>query len=79
MDIKNAFLHGHLDRDIYIEQPKSFISKSHTKFVCKLKKAMYGLKQAPKVWYVKITKFLVYSSYNVSPADSKLFIKAQNQ
>lgn len=79
MDVKNAFLRGHLDRDIYMEQPKSFICKSHTKFVCILKKAMYRLKQSPKVWYGKIAKFLVYSGYNVSSADSNLFIKAQNQ
>ena len=59
MDVKNAFLHGELDREIYMEQPKGFGSTSHLGFVCKLKKALYGLKQAPRAWYGKIAKFLL--------------------
>ena len=59
MDVKNAFLHGELDKDIYIEQPRGFESKIHLDYVCKLKKALYGLKQAPRAWYGKIGEFLV--------------------
>jgi hypothetical protein len=54
MNVKNAFLHGELDREIYMDQSQGFESKTHPEFVCKLKKALYGLKQAPRAWYGKL-------------------------
>lgn len=74
MDVKNAFLHGELDKEIYMEQPKGFKSKTQPRYVCKLKKALYGLKQAPRGWYGSIAEFLVQSGNSVAPADSSLFI-----
>ena len=76
MDVKNAFLHGELDREIYMNQPMGFQSQGHPKYVCKLRKALYGLKQAPRAWYGKIAEFLTQSGYSITPADSSLFVKA---
>ncbi|KAE8681718.1 hypothetical protein F3Y22_tig00111310pilonHSYRG00060 [Hibiscus syriacus] len=76
MDVKNAFLHGELDREIYMTQPMGFQSQDHLEYVCKLRKAFYGLKRAPRAWYGKIAEFLTKSGYSVTPADSSLFIKA---
>ncbi|KAE8733775.1 putative receptor-like protein kinase [Hibiscus syriacus] len=76
MDVKNAFLHGELDREIYMTQPMGFQSQDHPEYVCKLRKALYGLKQAPRAWYGKIAEFLMKSGYSVTPADSSLFVKA---
>jgi hypothetical protein len=70
MDVKNAFLHGELDKDIYMEQPRGFERKMHPEYVCKLKKALYGLKQAPRAWYGKISEFLIQSGFKVAPSDS---------
>ena len=75
MDVKNAFLHGELDKDIYMEQPRGFESKIHPEYVCKLKKALYGLKQVPRAWYRKIGEFLVHSAFKVAASDSNLFVK----
>ncbi|KAE8732274.1 hypothetical protein F3Y22_tig00002237pilonHSYRG01326 [Hibiscus syriacus] len=76
MDVKNAFLHGELDREIYMTQPMGFQSQDHPEYVCKLRKALYRLKQAPRAWYGKIVEFLTKSGYSVTPADSSLFVKA---
>ena len=51
MDVKKAFLHGELDREVYIKQPKRFESKTQLDNVCKLRRALYGLKQVPRAWY----------------------------
>lgn len=76
MDVKNAFLHGELDREIYMNQPIGFQNQDYPEYVCKLRKALYGLKQAPRAWYGKIAEFLTQSGYSVTPADSSLFVKA---
>ena len=44
MDVKIAFLHGDLDKEIYMEQPERFTIKGKEDYVCKLKKSLYGLK-----------------------------------
>ena len=55
MNIKMAFLNGDLEEDVYIKQPEGFSSSNGEHLVCKLKKFMYGLKQASRQWYLKIS------------------------
>ena len=50
MDVKTTFLNGYLDEDIYMEQPEGFIEKGKDNKVCKLRKSIYGLKQASRSW-----------------------------
>nr|GEX91841.1 retrovirus-related Pol polyprotein from transposon TNT 1-94 [Tanacetum cinerariifolium] len=50
MDVKTAFLHGSLKKDVYVCQPEGLIDADHPSHVFKLKKALYGLKQAPRAW-----------------------------
>jgi hypothetical protein len=52
MDVKNAFLHGDLSEEIYMEQPQGFVQDSS--LVCRLKKYLYGLNQALRAWYSKM-------------------------
>ena len=53
LDVKNAFLYGKLIEDVYVEQPLGFQKEVANK-VYKLKKTLYGLRQAPRSWYSKV-------------------------
>ena len=53
MDVKSAFLNGLLDEEIYMEQPQGFVTPGSETQVCRLHKAIYGLKQASCAWNVQ--------------------------
>ena len=58
MNIKTAFLNGDIEEEIYMVQPDSFKVKSLQHLVCKLKKSIYGLKQASRQWYLKFDQVI---------------------
>lgn len=53
MDVKTAFLNGNLEKSIYMSQPEGFIKQDQEQKVCKLKKSIYGLKQASRSWNIR--------------------------
>ncbi len=63
MDVKNAFLHGNLLEEVYMEQPLGYVDQTHPNLVYRLKKALYGLKQAPRAWSDKIGQYLVTNGF----------------
>ena len=76
LDVKNAFLHGELKEDVFMKQPKGFVSRDYPSYVCKLQKSLYGLKQAPRAWNEKFTSFLPALGFQYSHSDPSLFVKA---
>ena len=51
MDAKTAFLKGVIEEEVYIKQPEGFETHEKKSHACKLKKALYWLKQTPRAWY----------------------------
>jgi hypothetical protein len=59
LDVKTSFLDGYLDEKIYMEQPEGFVQNHKNKFVCRLKKSLYGLRKCPRQLYKKFDSFMV--------------------
>ena len=75
MDVKNAFLHGDLQEEVYMMQPEGYQDDAQPHLVCRLRKALYGLKQAPRAWSDKIGQYLVTIGFQISNADFSLYVK----
>ena len=75
-DVKNAFLHGELEEEVYMAPPLGyFLKKNNTSDVCHLRKSIYGLKQSPRAWFRKFSKTMLSTGYAQSEGDHTLFIK----
>ena len=58
IDVKYAFLNGKLEEEFYIEQPECFLLSKNRDYVFKLKKALDGVKQAPRAWFLRLDNYL---------------------
>ncbi len=76
MDVKTAFLQGDLEEEIYMRQPDGYIDEERPDYVCKLKKSIYGLKQAARCWNVAIDTFLLSNGYRKCSADPCVYMKS---
>nr|XP_051212003.1 uncharacterized mitochondrial protein AtMg00810-like [Lolium perenne] len=74
MDVSNAFLHGHLQEQVYCHQPIGFVDTERPDDVCLLSRSLYGLKQAPRAWYQRIAGFLHQLGFRSTRFDVSLFV-----
>nr|GEW25413.1 putative ribonuclease H-like domain-containing protein [Tanacetum cinerariifolium] len=75
MDVKSAFFYGQIAEEVYVTQPRGFEDLDHPKKVYKVVKALYGLHQALRAWYEKLSTFLLNHRYRRGTIDKTLFIK----
>ncbi|GKC10196.1 retrovirus-related pol polyprotein from transposon TNT 1-94 [Tanacetum coccineum] len=75
MDIKIAFLNGKLKEEVYVSQREGFVDQDNPSYVYKLKKALYGLTQAPHAWYNMLSSFLISQHFYKGAIDPTLFIQ----
>ena len=75
MDVKTAFLNGVLEEEVYIKQPEGFIAKDKEHLVCKLKKSIYGLKQASRQWYLKFHEVITSFGFDENLMDECIYHK----
>ncbi|KAJ9553795.1 hypothetical protein OSB04_017840 [Centaurea solstitialis] len=75
MDVKSAFLYGTIDEEVYVSQPPGFEDPKYPDKVYKLRKALYGLHQAPRAWYDTLSSYLLENKFERGVIEKTLFIK----
>ena len=75
MDMESAFLNGLLNEEVFVEQPTGFQDPHFPNHVLRLKKLLYGLKQAQRAWYDCLTTYLLDHGFKKAQADRTLFVK----
>ena len=75
LDVKTAFLNGELEETVYMKQPPGY-EEGGPRVACRLQKAIYGLRQAPRAWHTKLKKELEAMGFVASAADPALWVKS---
>jgi transposase InsO family protein len=75
MDVKTAFLNGHLAEDVYMSQPPGFRDPGHPNKICHLRRSIYGLKQSSRAWNKTMDEFLKQLQFQTSGDDPCLYVK----
>jgi hypothetical protein len=73
--VKTTFLHGYLEEEIYMKQPKGFTVNGKKELVCKMKMFMYGLKQSPRMWYQKFDTYVLGLGFTRRKEDHYVYFK----
>ena len=76
MDVQNAFLHGGLIEEVYIQPPLG-LSQQGEHMVCQLNKSLYGLKQASRSWFHKFLSVVQSVGFKQARSDYSLFTKVR--
>lgn len=77
LDVKSAFLNGDLQETVYVSQPEGFVKKNKEHLVYQLVKALYGLRQAPRAWYAKLSKCLENLGFTKCPYEHAVYTKRE--
>ncbi|KAL1223876.1 Retrovirus-related Pol polyprotein from transposon TNT 1-94 [Cardamine amara subsp. amara] len=75
MDVKTAFLNGELEEEVYMDQPEGFVATGKENLVCRLRKSIYGLKQASRQWYIKFNDTILSYGFVEVIVDRCIYMK----
>ncbi|KAL6350236.1 hypothetical protein AAG906_004181 [Vitis piasezkii] len=75
MDVKTTFLNGDLSEEVYMSQPEGFKENGKENMVCRLKRSIYGLKQASRQWYLKFDKIVTSFGFIKNKFDQCVYMK----
>ncbi|GJV07573.1 ribonuclease H-like domain, reverse transcriptase, RNA-dependent DNA polymerase [Tanacetum coccineum] len=75
LDVKSAFLHGDLKEEVYVTQPEGFIKRQDNGKVYRLIKALYGLRQAPRAWNIKLDNTLKSLDFKKCALEQAIYTK----
>ncbi|GJZ71170.1 retrotransposon protein, putative, ty1-copia subclass, partial [Tanacetum coccineum] len=76
MDVKTAFLNGYLNEEVYMEQPEGFVNPKYPNRVCKLKRSIYGLKQASRQWNKRFDDEIKKFGFSQNADEPCVYLKA---
>lgn len=79
LDVKTAFLNGDISEDVYVVQPEGFVKEGKEHMVCKLIKALYGLHQAPRAWYLKLNLYLESLGFKKCPSEHAVYTRKEGE
>ena len=79
MDVKSTFINGYLEEEVYIEKLDGFQLINKEDYVCKLKKALYGIKQSPRACYERLDSYLQLQNFKRGSADCNLYCKIDGE
>ena len=79
IDVKSSFLNGNIKEEVYVKQTLGFEDAELPNHVFKLNKALYELKQAPRAWHEKLSKFLLKNGFKREKIDNTLFLMKRNK
>jgi hypothetical protein len=78
IDVKTTFLNRDLEKNIYMAQSKGFVVEEKERMGCRLKKSIYGLKQASRQWYLKFDNTIRKFRFKENLEDNYVYTKFKN-
>lgn len=75
MDVKATFLNGDLNEEVYVQQPEGFMTSGNARLACKLRKSIYGLKEASRKWYLKFYEAVTSLGLEENKFDQCIYLK----
>jgi hypothetical protein len=79
MDVKSVFFNGELEEEVYVKQPPGYIKEGEEHKVLMLYKAVYGLRQAPRAWNIKLAHMLKSLGFKKSPLEPAMYKQGQGR